>query len=272
MNTPEKPSFPSESVESFRKSFFYGSRSDLSFKFIADLNDSDCTGFLQNLFRDIVDALDDRDMDRLRFEIEMNEEDIKRKKARSVNIDGFFNRIFKAFADAVSQENRKSPGKFAPFVGLIFIVYFFYQIITDFYFFRLLFRSSITYWNSYVLIYVLTMIAILIGATGIILKKKSGWIILNVVGTKLFLWELFSMFHSYRLSVAYKEYEIDYIPDYERHFLFLAIFFIPLYYCNRKPVREIFAANKTEQWLSIIPIAFITFLMWYHELFDKMIY
>lgn len=66
MSVPEPPSPQSETVASFRKSFFYGSRSDLSFKFMADLDDQTCTAFLQALFRDVVDALDDGDLDRVK--------------------------------------------------------------------------------------------------------------------------------------------------------------------------------------------------------------
>lgn len=62
MNHPEDLSCPGETVESFKKSFFYGSRSDLSFKFLADLDDRACTAFIQALFRDAVDALDDGDL------------------------------------------------------------------------------------------------------------------------------------------------------------------------------------------------------------------
>ena len=63
---PEDFSCENETVESFRKSFFYGSRSDLSFKFLADLDDRACTEFLQDLFRDLVNALDDGEMGRVK--------------------------------------------------------------------------------------------------------------------------------------------------------------------------------------------------------------
>jgi len=56
----------SESFESFIKSFFYGSRSDLSFKFLSDLAVDDASIFIQDLFKDIIDSLDDGDLERLK--------------------------------------------------------------------------------------------------------------------------------------------------------------------------------------------------------------
>ena len=51
----------SESFEDFIKSFFYGKRSDLSFKFMSDLSSEDASFFIQNIFKDIVDAIDSED-------------------------------------------------------------------------------------------------------------------------------------------------------------------------------------------------------------------
>ncbi len=51
-----------ETFEEFRKSFFYGKRSDLSFKFIEHLDDESGSAFLQKLFRSITDSLDSDDM------------------------------------------------------------------------------------------------------------------------------------------------------------------------------------------------------------------
>lgn len=56
----------SESFESFIKSFFYGSRSDLSFKFLSDLAVDDASIFIQDLFKDIIDSLDDGDLEGLK--------------------------------------------------------------------------------------------------------------------------------------------------------------------------------------------------------------
>ncbi|MBW2563414.1 MAG: hypothetical protein JRE29_05160 [Deltaproteobacteria bacterium] len=51
-----------ESFEAFIKSFFYGKRTDLSFKFMSDLTVEDASTFIQNLFKDIIDSLDDKDL------------------------------------------------------------------------------------------------------------------------------------------------------------------------------------------------------------------
>jgi hypothetical protein len=50
-----------ETFESFKKSFFYGSRSDMSFKFLAGLSDDQGADFLQGLLARIVDAYDTGD-------------------------------------------------------------------------------------------------------------------------------------------------------------------------------------------------------------------
>ncbi|WP_299979228.1 glycine/sarcosine/betaine reductase selenoprotein B family protein [Desulfobacula sp.] len=55
-----------ESFEAFIKSFFYGKRSDLSFKFLSDLTPEDASTFIQNLFKDVVDSLDDGDLFRVK--------------------------------------------------------------------------------------------------------------------------------------------------------------------------------------------------------------
>src|SRR3972149_12317522 len=48
-----------ESFEQFRKSFSYGSRNDLTFKFLANLSDEDAARFVQDLFSKLGDSFDD---------------------------------------------------------------------------------------------------------------------------------------------------------------------------------------------------------------------
>lgn len=55
-----------ETFEAFIKSFFYGTRSDLSFKFMSDLSEEAASGFLQDLFQDIIDSIDNNDFTRLK--------------------------------------------------------------------------------------------------------------------------------------------------------------------------------------------------------------
>jgi hypothetical protein len=55
-----------ETFEDFIKSFFYGKRSDLSFKFMSDFSEESAAGFLQDLFHDIMDTIDDKDVNRLK--------------------------------------------------------------------------------------------------------------------------------------------------------------------------------------------------------------
>jgi D-proline reductase (dithiol) PrdB len=61
----EKENQP-ESFEAFIKSFFYGKRSDLSFKFLSDLTMEDASIFIQSLFKDIIDSIDDGDLERVK--------------------------------------------------------------------------------------------------------------------------------------------------------------------------------------------------------------
>jgi hypothetical protein len=207
--------------------------------------------------------LNEREIDKLRLEHEMKEDHLKRRKLNSIDIDGFFNRIFKAIVDLFNPKINKSPDVIVPIIGTLFLIYIIYTIITDIYTFRFLLTYSILGWDSYTLIYVLTFIAIPVGAVYLILKKKTGWIILNLVCTRLFLIELFSIISVYRFRIEYEGYDESFLPGYDLHFIFLIIFFLPLYYFNKKSIREYFAGSKTEQWLSILPIALITYLLWF---------
>lgn len=58
-----------ESFEDFIKSFFYGSRSDLSFKFLSDLSERTASTFIADLFQDAIDAIDDNDLGRIKQRI-----------------------------------------------------------------------------------------------------------------------------------------------------------------------------------------------------------
>ncbi len=53
------------SFEAFKKSFFYGSRSDMNFKFLAHLNDASVAEFIQGLFWMLGDAFNDGDFRRV---------------------------------------------------------------------------------------------------------------------------------------------------------------------------------------------------------------
>lgn len=48
-----------ETLESFRKSFFYGERSNLNFKFLADLTDEESAQFMEQLLGAVSHAMDD---------------------------------------------------------------------------------------------------------------------------------------------------------------------------------------------------------------------
>ncbi len=54
-----------ETFAQFRKSFFYGSRSNLNFKFIEHLSDEQADEFLQALFREIAGAYDEGKPERI---------------------------------------------------------------------------------------------------------------------------------------------------------------------------------------------------------------
>ncbi len=54
-----------ETFEQFRKSFSYGSRNDLSFKFLANLADAEAANFIQGLLQKLGDAYDNGDLGRI---------------------------------------------------------------------------------------------------------------------------------------------------------------------------------------------------------------
>lgn len=58
-------STPPESFEEFARSFFYGSRSDLLFKFLKDLPSAEAAEFFRRLLEKVGQTVDDGDVDRL---------------------------------------------------------------------------------------------------------------------------------------------------------------------------------------------------------------
>jgi hypothetical protein len=72
-----------ESFEAFKKSFYYGSRSDMNFKFLADMSDEEAGAFFQKLLWKMGDALNDGDFSRVT-------EHIIRAQARVYNQPGRF--------------------------------------------------------------------------------------------------------------------------------------------------------------------------------------
>jgi len=54
-----------ESFEAFKRSFAYGSRTDLNFKFLSNLSDEDAAQFFQDLLWKLGDSFDDGELDRL---------------------------------------------------------------------------------------------------------------------------------------------------------------------------------------------------------------
>ncbi len=58
-----------ESFEDFKKSFFYGSRSNMNFKFLAHLPDGEAAGFIGELLWKLGDAFDDGDFERIKTHV-----------------------------------------------------------------------------------------------------------------------------------------------------------------------------------------------------------
>lgn len=54
-----------ETFAEFKRSFLYGSRADLNFKFLKDLSDADAAQFFQDLLHKLADTLDDSDLTRV---------------------------------------------------------------------------------------------------------------------------------------------------------------------------------------------------------------
>ncbi len=88
-----------ESFESFIKSFFYGKRSDLSFKFLSDLTPEDAGDFLQKLFKEIVNSIDSDDISLLK------------KQLLQGQIQGYFNQKNFEYGDGPFQPLEKPLSK-----------------------------------------------------------------------------------------------------------------------------------------------------------------
>jgi D-proline reductase (dithiol) PrdB len=56
---------PNETIEQLRRSFSYGSRSNLDFKYLKDLTDGEFGDFLEELFSAVATTADDGDADRI---------------------------------------------------------------------------------------------------------------------------------------------------------------------------------------------------------------
>ncbi len=79
-----------ETFESFKKSFFYGSRSDMSFKFLAHLADEQAGEFFQDLLTKLVDAYDSGDTAPVYEHIRQGQILSYAQEARAVFDDGPF--------------------------------------------------------------------------------------------------------------------------------------------------------------------------------------
>lgn len=54
-----------ETISQFKNSFYYGSRSDMNFKFLNELSDEDVAEFIQDLLWKLGDTLDDGNLERI---------------------------------------------------------------------------------------------------------------------------------------------------------------------------------------------------------------
>lgn len=64
MTTTPEP-VASETFAEFKRSFFYGARADLNFKFLKDLTDAEARQFFQDLLHKLADTFDDGDLTRV---------------------------------------------------------------------------------------------------------------------------------------------------------------------------------------------------------------
>ncbi len=86
---------PKETFEQFRKSFSYGSRNDLNFKFLANLADEDAARFLQELFRKLRESYDDGQMARIWDHIVQGQASAYASKVEWVYAEGPFQKMGK---------------------------------------------------------------------------------------------------------------------------------------------------------------------------------
>jgi len=79
-----------ETFESFKKSFFYGNRSDMSFKFLAHLTDEQAAEFFQGLLSKLIEAYDSGDPAPIYEHIRQGQVLSYAQEARAVFDDGPF--------------------------------------------------------------------------------------------------------------------------------------------------------------------------------------
>ncbi len=89
-----------ETFESFKKSFFYGSRSDLSFKFLSHLTDDQAASFFQELLSKLVEAYDSKDSAPVYAHIRQGQMMGYAKEARAVYDSGPFTPLHTPLARA----------------------------------------------------------------------------------------------------------------------------------------------------------------------------
>jgi hypothetical protein len=80
----------SQTMEDFRKSFFYGSRSDLNFKFLSMISDEKTGDFIQKLFQKIVEAHDTKELNTLFNYVINSQQDAYSQDVRISYNDGPF--------------------------------------------------------------------------------------------------------------------------------------------------------------------------------------
>ena len=89
-----------ESFEDFINSFSYGSRTDLNFKFLKAMQDSEAAGFIQDLFQKLGEAIDDGDYARIVSHICKGQVDAYSRDPRFVYDTGPFSPLQKPVSES----------------------------------------------------------------------------------------------------------------------------------------------------------------------------
>lgn len=88
-----------ETFEEFKNSFFYGSRTDLSFKFFKSLSVEETAVFFQELLEKVIDTVDDGNVDRLIEHVVAGQVKGYNKPTNFVYDDGPFKQLAKPVSE-----------------------------------------------------------------------------------------------------------------------------------------------------------------------------
>ncbi|MFU8772350.1 MAG: glycine/sarcosine/betaine reductase selenoprotein B family protein [Anaerolineales bacterium] len=88
-----------ETFETFKNSFYYGTRTDLNFKFLKDLSDEEAANFIQEMLWKVVDSMNDGNYDRIAEHISHGQQKVYSQPGKFVYSDCPFTPVTKPLSE-----------------------------------------------------------------------------------------------------------------------------------------------------------------------------